>query len=145
MSFQEQMRSLQTQLDWYFRERGTANLGRIVADFGTATAEAAEELAGWWRSRPEVEVAVLEQRPPTREQIEAAAAHFEWPHEPMLGLRVPDTHRWSVRVTGPSCQDPGFTVKAWVYQLRASPQDARWEYTGGAIEDASARGGEPNL
>jgi hypothetical protein len=145
MSFQEQIRSLEVQLDWYLRERGSANLGRIVADFGTKTAEAAEELAGWWRSRPGVEVAVLEQRPPTPEQVEATAAHLGWPYERMLSLRVPDTHRWSVRVTGPSCQDPGFTVKAWVDQLRASPQDPRWEYTGGAIEDASARGAEPSL
>jgi hypothetical protein len=144
MSFQEQMNRIQAELEWYLRTPSASRAGCVVADFGATSVEAAQELAYWWRGHPGIEVEIREQRPPTPQQLEQAAAHFGWTPERILSLRVPDLHPWSVQVTGPSCQAPGFRVKDWVDLLRATPQDPRWEYTGGAVEDLSARG-EPSL
>jgi hypothetical protein len=138
------MTRLQAELEGYLRKPTAARAGRVVAVFGTRSVEAAEELARWWRSHPGIAVEIREERPPTPQQLEEAAAHFGSRPERILSLRAPDIHPWSVQVTGPSCQAPGFTVKHWVDLLRASPQDPRWDYTGGAVENAPA-GGEQSL
>jgi hypothetical protein len=139
LSFQEMLKRLEADLEWYLRSPASARAGRIAAFFDATTAEAAEELAGWWRQQPGITAAVEEQPRATPEELAALAETLGPMNERVLSLRQLAGHPWQVQVSGPDCQAPGFTVKSWLDLLHASPQDARWAFTGTAIADREAQ------
>jgi hypothetical protein len=133
MTFEETMKGLEDGLNWYLRKVPQKRVARLAAMFKATSAEAAEELASWWRGRTGVEVSVVEHPPTTRGDVEQLAARAGWDVERMLDLGEKEQRFWVVEVIGSANLGADLEIKVWVNQLREMPQDPRWAYTGGAM------------
>ena len=133
MTLEEHLTRLEMALTRYLQEAPATHMGRLVAMFDTSSAEAAEELASWWRGQPQLEVAVIEAPPTSRADVEKMAVKAGATKGTLVLSR--STLGWVVRITGSPFQSADLNVRAWLDLLRQAPQDPRWRYGGGAVED----------
>jgi len=133
MTLEEHLTRLEAALTRFRQEAPPTYVGRLIAMFDTSSAEAAEELASWWRGQPELEVAVIEAPPTSRVDLEKMALKAGATKGTLVLSR--STLGWVVRITGSPFQGADLNIRTWLDLLRQTPQDPRWIYSGGAVED----------
>jgi hypothetical protein len=135
MTFEERLTRLEAALAQRAQELPAAWRGRLVATFDATSPEAAEELASWWRRHSGVEIRVVEAAPTSRADVEKHAVKMGAKVEGTLVLHR-DTPAWVVEIRGVPVHAAALNINAWIDLLRHTPQDARWIYSGGAVEEA---------
>jgi hypothetical protein len=134
MTLEERLTRLEAALTGYLQEVPATRMSRLVAMFDASSAGAAEEVASWWREQPGLGVAIIEAPPTSRADLEEMAVKAGATRGTLVLSR--STLGWVVRVTGSPFQGADLNVRAWLDLLRQAPQDPRWRYGGGAVEDA---------
>jgi len=134
MTLEERLTRLEAALTGYLQEVPAMHMSRLVAMFDASSAGAAEEMASWWRAQPELEVAIIEAPPTSRADVEEMAVKAGATKGTLVLSR--STLGWVVRVTGSPFRGADLNIRAWLDLLRQAPQDPRWRYGGGAVEDA---------